>query len=279
MTALRALDRAVDLAPGDHVSWAYGDLRGLRRVCVETFAEGAARGEQLVYIGDTGHGGLWDDLADLDGRDELRESGRLRVHDVSELYQVSGSFVPQLQVETFRAEAQRAVREGYAGLRVVGDVTGLVAHDTLWPAFVDYELSLEAMYAVTPVLGICVFDRTRVGERWREVSCLHRIQHIAGGEPTFALTCSTGVVRLAGEVDAGSVDELRRLLDAVLAATTGMLELNLADLTFLDVAGARVLAQVRDRMASEGRQLLLTGVCRSAGVALSAFDLKGGAQQ
>lgn len=279
VTELRVLDRAVDLAPGDHVSWAYDDLDGLRTACVDTFTEGAARGEQLVYIGDRDHGDLQDDLAGLDGRDAMLESGRLRIHSIAELYQSTGAFDPQVQVETFRAEAHRAVRDGYTGLRVVGDVTDIVTNPGLHSAFVDYELALESMYAETPVLGICAIDRGRVGDRWREVSCLHRIQHVAGDQPTFALTFADGVVRLFGELDAGSVDELRRLLDAVLTTSTGELEVSLQGVDFIDVAATRVLAGAHQTLGCGGRQMVLRDVKRSAVLPLRAFNLLGGEGQ
>jgi anti-anti-sigma factor len=277
VTALRALDRAVDLTLGDHVSWVYDDLDGLRAACVDTFTEGAARGEQLVYIGDRNHGDLEADLAGLEGREVMLESGRLRIHSIAELYRVTSTFRPQAQVEAFPAEAQQAVREGYTGLRVVGDVTDIVGNTALWDTFVDYELALESMYAETPVIGICALDRGRVGERWRDISCLHRIQHVADGQPTFALTFADGVVRLFGEVDAASVDELRGLLDAVLGMSDDGLEVSLKGLDFIDVAGSRVLASAHRQLDAGGRQMVISDVKRSAALPLRVFRLEGGA--
>lgn len=241
---LRVLERAVDLAPGDHVSWAYDDLAGLRQACADTFAEGAARGEQLVYIGDRGHQNLRDDLSGVE--------------------------------ERARVEAQRAIREGFTGLRVVGDVTEVVVDPDLHADFVAYELALEAMYAVTPVVGICAVDRTRMGQRWREMSALHRVQHISGQEPTFAVTYSSGVVRLFGELDAASAPDFRRILGAVLGSTSGVLEVNLDGLDFIDVGASRVLAHAREVMGRAERDLLLTGVSRRTAAPLAAFNLHGG---
>lgn len=273
---LRVLERAVDLAPGDHVSWAYDDLAGLRQACADTFAEGAARGEQLVYIGDRGHQNLRDDLSGVEERDALIAAGRLRIHSTAELYHATGRFEPHAQVETFRVEAQRAIREGFTGLRVVGDVTEVVVDPDLHADFVAYELALEAMYAVTPVVGICAVDRTRMGQRWREMSALHRVQHISGQEPTFAVTYSSGVVRLFGELDAASAPDLRRILGAVLGSTSGVLEVNLDGLDFIDVGASRVLAHAREVMGRAERDLLLTGVSRRTAAPLAAFNLHGG---
>jgi anti-anti-sigma factor len=276
VTALRVLERAVDLAPGDHVSWAYDDLDGLREACADTFAEGAARGEQLVYIGDRGHEELRDDLSALESRDALLENGRLRLHSVAELYPATGRLEPQAQVETFRVEAERALRDGFTGLRVVGDVTEIVADPDQQADFLDYELALEDLYAASPVVGICAIDRSRVEEGWRELSALHRVQHASGHQPTFALTCSSGVVRLFGELDASSSAEFARLLDAVLASTSGALEVNLDALDFIDVGASRVLAGAHEEMSGAERELLLTGVRRPAALPLAAFNLHAG---
>jgi anti-anti-sigma factor len=277
VTALRRLERAVDLDHGDHVAWAYDERADLCTVLADTFTEAAGRGEQLIYVGNRDRAGLCDDLADLDGRDAMMENGRLRVHSIAELYHATGRFEPRAQVETFRAEAQRAVRAGYHGLRVVGDVTDLVTDGAGHAAFVDYELALEAMYAVTPVTGICAFDRHRLGEQWREIAALHRLQHAAGQGPGFALTYASGAVRLFGELDASSAAEFQRLLDAVLAATTGVLEVDHDRLDFIDVSASRVLAEARQTMACANRDLQLTGVRRAAVLPLAAFNLHGGA--
>lgn len=279
MTALRRLERAVGLAHGDHVAWAYDDRADLRTVLTDTFTEGAGRGEQMIYIGNRDRAALCEDLVGLDGRDAMLEDGRLRVHSTAELYHATGRFEPQAQVETFRAQAQRALREDYQGLRVVGDVTDVVTDGVGHDAFVGYELALEALYAAAPVTGICAFDRSRLGDGWREMAALHRLQHAPGQDPGFALSYSSGVVRLFGEVDASSTPEFQRLLDAVLAVTSGMLEVSLDRLDFIDVSASRVLAEAHLTMACAGRELLLTGVRRAAVLPLAAFNLQGGAPQ
>ena len=103
------------------------------------------------------------------------------------------------------------------------------------------------------------------------------ILHAAGQGPGFALTYASGAVRLFGELDASSAAEFQRLLDAVLAATTGVLEVDLDRLDFIDVSASRVLAEARQTMACANRDLQLTGVRRAAVLPLAAFNLHGGA--
>jgi anti-anti-sigma factor len=271
------LSRAVDLAPGDHVAWAYDDLASLRAVCADTFAEGASRGEQLVYLGHRPLGHLVDDLAGLEGRDALIRSGQLTVHAVEYAGSHSSGLDADAQVASWRSSAEAAVESGYSGLRVVGDITEEVADPDCLGDLLECELAVDAMYAAAPALALCVFDRTRTGSRWREVSALHRIQHIPGAEGGFALTLANGVVRLIGEVDLSSVDEFAHLLGAAAQATTGPLEVDLAGLDFIDVAASRALARARTSMRGAGRELLVTGARHAAALPLREFRLFEGA--
>lgn len=276
MSTLRTLERAVDLAPGDHASWAYDDLYGLRAACVDTFDEGASRGEQLVYIGYRPLGELVEDLAGLESRDALLGSGQLEVHTVDGVSLDSAGLDTSARVETWRSRAEAAVASGYTGLRVVGDITEEIADAAHRRGLIECELAVDGMYAAAPAMALCVFDRRRAGSRWQEISSLHRIQHIAGQDPAFALTMSAGVVRLAGEVDTASADALSSLLKAVVGSTSGMLEVNLDDLAFIDVAASRVLARTHHTMQAQGRELFLTGVGRAAALPLGHFDLHRG---
>ena len=277
MSAPRTLSRAVDLAPGDHVSWAYDDLSSLRAACADTFAEGASRGEQLVYLGHRTLGHLVDDLAGLEGRDALLKSGQLTVHALEYSSPDNAALDAGAQVASWRSRAEAAVQSGYSGLRVVGDITEEVADPACLGDLLECELAVDAMYAAAPALALCVFDRTRTGSRWREVSSLHRIQHIPDADASFALTVSNGVVRLIGELDLSSVDEFARLLGAVAESTSGPLEVDLAGLDFIDVAASRVLARVRTAMRGAGRELLVTGATHAAALPLREFRLLEGA--
>ena len=276
MSAPRTLSRAVDLAPGDHVSWAYDDLSSLRAACVDTFAEGVSRGEQLVYLGHRTLGHLVDDLAGLEGRDALLRSGQLTVHAFEGTSPDRSGLDAGAQVASWRSRAEAAVQSGYSGLRVVGDITEEVADPARLGDLLECELAVDAMYAAAPALALCVFDRTRTGSRWREVSSVHRIQHIPGAEASFALTISHGVVRLIGEVDLALVDEFARLLGAVAESTTGPLEVDLAGLDFIDVAASRVLARARTAMRDAGREMLVTGAKPAAALPLREFRLLEG---
>ena len=66
------------------------------------------------------------------------------------------------------------------------------------------------------------------------------------------------VVRLVGELDAGTVPQVRDYLESVLRP--GRLVLDLRDVTFLDCAGIETLVRTHERVRRRGGWLCLTEV-------------------
>lgn len=80
------------------------------------------------------------------------------------------------------------------------------------------------------------------------------------------------LVRLTGELDLDTRDELRRVLDAALAASRTGVDLDLTDVRFCDCAGLNTLLAARERARREGRTLTFTAVGPAA---RHVFDLTG----
>jgi len=62
-------------------------------------------------------------------------------------------------------------------------------------------------------------------------------------------------VRVTGEVDLATATELRQRLNAVIAAGTGDVDLDLSDVTFLDSSGVSVLLAARHALHDTRHQL------------------------
>lgn len=268
MTGLRTLERAVGLGPGDHASWAYDDVSELKSACVDYFTDGLNRGERLMYVGARALEALVDDLADLPQRDLLLEDGALTVHTLGEHLNDPDALVPEVQLEARRQIAQDALAAGYSGLRVVGDITELAVRPDLIDPLVEFELVVDRAMSTTSVTTLCALDRQRAGERWRQVSALHAIQHSPGRNASFALRKSDAALSLVGEIDIACAKDLDALLDHLLRTTSGDLAFELSGLEFIDVAGTRRLALFRRTMASSGRSLLF---CRLSPAARRTF--------
>ena len=68
------------------------------------------------------------------------------------------------------------------------------------------------------------------------------------------------VLKLLGELDLCSADDLRRAVDAVLEQHDPQsLTMDLSALTFADCAGLSVLVWARNRLAERGHELVITG--------------------
>jgi anti-anti-sigma factor len=62
-------------------------------------------------------------------------------------------------------------------------------------------------------------------------------------------------IRVTGEVDLATAPELRRRLDAVIAAGTGNIDVDLSDVAFLDSSGLAVLLAAHQAACDEHRRL------------------------
>lgn len=273
MTGLQTLERAVGLGPGDHASWAYDDVSELKAACVDYFSEGLVRQERLMYVGGRAHDALVDDLAALPDRDPLIDDGRLTVVSLEGHLDAAEGLDARAQVEARRQLATAVVQEGYAGLRVVGDITEFVVRPGLLDHLVEFELAADTMMASAPVTALCALDRRRTGLRWRHVSALHRIQHSPDRHPTFSLGGSGSALKLVGEIDISSIGDLDQVLDHLAVATTGALTFDLSGLSFIDVAGTRRLAAFQRSMADAGRAVLFRRLTPAAQRTFRAFAM------
>ena len=87
---------------------------------------------------------------------------------------------------------------------------------------------------------------------------------------TFRVDGST--LFLIGEADAGAVDEIGAHLDQ--APSLGDLDLDLADLTFIDLAALRAILQFRSQLAADDRSLTVVNPSRPVSLLLriTRFD-------
>ncbi len=273
MGTLRVLDRAVGMTLGDHVSWAYDDPADLVSAATDYLAEGAERGERLVYIGSKSELELVDDLALLPERDRMLETGQLAARPLESLFDSRPDADPHVDEASFRGDLDRALADGCPGMRVAADLTELAEDPARMNQLVEYEIALDAMTAEATTTALCGFDRRRTGARWTQVAALHGVRHGDGTDLPLSVSPGDSAVSLSGEIDVANVDDLRALLRAVQEVSSGDLVVDMSDLDFIDVAGTRVLVSFDRAMAAAGRGLRFRGTRRTAGRLLEVFGL------
>jgi anti-anti-sigma regulatory factor len=267
----RPLAEPLGLGPGDHAAWT---LEGGEYAAAVTsyFTEGVARGERLVLV--NGHGeGCLDLLGDLPERDRLLEHGQLVLPPPEETYGRLLDHDIWQQVEHVERLAALALDAGYAGLRVWADITPLTQDPQTLQRYLDYDVAIEAAFTHCPVTGLCALEASRPQPQWTRLASRHRLRRETLDSPPMAVSMYNSEARLVGEVDLSCHDELVDALSSVARATRGRLTMDLAELEFLDVGGARVLARFVAELADVGRPVDLVGAGRLTARLLTLFGV------
>jgi signal transduction histidine kinase len=170
------------LRASGHLCFPYESEDERRRVLIAFVREGLARHERCVYIG------LPDDqsafvaaLRDA-GVPALRalERGELVLATQAETYLRSGAFDPDDALALMTELTDRALADGFAGLRATGEASGPLP-DELWPRVMRYEALLNERLGRRPFVGLCRFPSASVPpERVRDVLRTHPFALVRG---------------------------------------------------------------------------------------------------
>jgi anti-anti-sigma regulatory factor len=223
------------LRPGDHVCWTYADDAERRRIAVTYVRAGLRDHHKVVYCaGDQGSDRALADLV-AEGIDvtSALHAGRL---------DVQAPHPGHLTRRFWGAAVRQAHREGYAGLRALGDMAWASAKNLDW-----YEQQLNRVFSDGYGMAVCLYDRRRCAEdTLARVGRAHPCTVSAGRaceEPRLRMVRSGATLKLTGEADLSNRDALATLLDHLLedAGPGRTLTVDLADLRFADASTCRLL--------------------------------------
>ena len=237
------------LRPGDHVSWTVEDDDDYGRLCTEYVRDAVAQHERvfLVTAGTTPSAllaTLTDAGVDAEG---LVRNGQLQVRPWEEVYLVDGRFQPELMIARCSETLARAHDDGFAGLRMLGDMSWAAAAPPGVDGLERYEAQVNRVFLADDVRGVCVYDRRvfdgprlaalqtvhpgaaepGVDEDWRPLLRIRRLDGTRG-------------LRLDGEADVSNHEAVLIALDSLAgpASGGGLPTLDLTDLRFMDIATA-----------------------------------------
>lgn len=250
------------LKPGDHVCLLFESDEEHRSAVTAYVLHGLVRGEKALYLAD--------DLGGETARQFLHNSefepylagGQLVVFPGREAFLNQGSFDPNSTILMLRNERARAGAQGYAALRVAGDMA-LVQELPGSERWIDYEMELEAFLSGSTALGMCQYDRRRCGPDiiYRALALHHAGVRLVSDQPLhygrlqiIPLEDRCGL-RLEGELDLASREALASALDVEILPGAD-LYVDLAELSFADIGGLRVLLNPALRL-DVGRRLFL----------------------
>ena len=170
--------------------------------------------------------------------------GRLALLPLAEFYPTEGQ----------RQVVDRALAEGFPAVRMSAGASA--ARTILSPGdYLSVERGMDELARSLPVSALCQYERScTTGSRLRDAVGVH-VRGIREGY--FATdTGELGLV-LRGEVDAGNAEVLEAAVTAFTDVPPRVLRLDVAELSFVDVAACRALVRgSRDFRASGGRVLL-----------------------
>jgi anti-anti-sigma factor len=236
----------VAVRPGEHACCRFSRAEDRERLAFAFVHDGLRRGHKVIYLCDS------DDTSDFVARlaavDDRVEpalaSGQLDLRPARDAYLPDGTFRMEDMLEAGRADRLLARQEGYAGLSLTGEMSALCGapgSETL----AEYERRL-ADGEHDDCIVLCQYDHGRFSPallsdlaRSHAVDASPELGAIGReGRLSAARITSDGTLRLAGELDFERADALAEVLAAHFHGT---LLLDLADVTFIDLAGMRAL--------------------------------------
>jgi anti-anti-sigma factor len=258
------------------VSWTYRDADGFAAAVLPYLDEGRRQDEQLLLIGPS-HAALLDAVADLPQRDALLADGRLQV--LTAHAEICPDVEPGAgaELDVYRGAVETALGRGLTGLRVAADVTPLARSGPAARARLHAdELRADAMIGTIAMTALCLYDASLGEDVLAPIRVLHPFRHHRGLEPLAHLSGRGPTLSLQGELDVTQADDVCRALVDVASAEHGEVVLDLAGLSFLDVAGARALAMAARELEGTGVRLRLVGGHRLVLRCLELFGLGDG---
>lgn len=240
----------ITMRPHDHIGWVFDGLAGFDSLAAVFLADGAARGERLMYIS-----------ADPDPSVESRlgaavASHGVQVASIADVYGSTKIIDPASVLASFSAVFVDALAGGYSGLRVAADNTPLVVDDAGLAAWYQWEIMADRFMSENPASALCAFDREKVNvDRLRYLATLHPLSSASSPEPQYRLFAEDGWLRVEGEIDSFAVSQIPLALE-VLPPRTGVLidlaKSRLADpiavADLLRLCGAGTVVAARDEL-------------------------------
>lgn len=229
----------ITMRPHDHIGWIFDDLTEFDALAAPFLAEGAARGEWLMYI-------AADPAPDVESRlGTAVASHGVHVASTADVYGRTGIVDPTSLLATFSAVFVDALANGCSGLRVAADNTSLVTREAGLAAWFRWEIIADRFMAENPATAMCAFNREKVDvNRLRHLATLHPLSSPDNPEPQYRLFAEKGLLRVEGQIDSYAVSQIVLALE-VLPPDTGVL-IDLGSAQLVSRAPVEGLRELRD---------------------------------
>lgn len=183
-----------------------------------------------------------------------RRAGQVRVLTAREAYLPEGRFDPPGMLHSLVDHVDQAAREGYPGLRLVGDMAWVLDGPPGADLLAGYEAQVNQFYMDGRAMGVCLYDqRVFPTSLVRQVAGAHPASSTGGVSgawtPLLRIRRTTDPygLRLTGEADLSNRQAVTATLDAVLDQQpdpAAPIHVDVAGLRFADAATAALLGRL-----------------------------------
>jgi len=151
------------VSPGDHLCCVYRNEAEHQAVLAPFIRSGLEQGHKILYIADTRTAESVLHFLRQEGisTDVHTTSGQLVLATSRETYLQGDCFDPEAMIVLIRQEADKALREGYAALRVTGEMSWALRGMAGSERLMEYEAKLNRILPHSSVIGLCQYDMRR----------------------------------------------------------------------------------------------------------------------
>jgi anti-anti-sigma regulatory factor len=274
---VRTAGADVPLEPGDHICAFVDGARDGLDVIERMVAAGVEAGDKVVVFTDAAPSGAVLDRLPGPG---VGAKGQVQVMSARQTYLSNGRFHPRAAMDLLMDHIDRAARAGFAGLRLVGDMTWALAQPPPPDQLAGYERQVNQLFLDGQALAVCVYDRSAFSrDTLQQVACAHPGMAVAGVDrewtPLLRIRRTTDPygLRLTGEADFSNHQALAGAVDAVVVQQPDPavpIVVDLAGLQFADAASATLLGRLAQK-APAGADF--TGCQRAVETVLDCLDV------
>jgi len=236
------VDHVPGAGPADHLCWIYENDADLDAAARRFLTDGLERGERVLCVGERVIESLRTMSPPVPDLAAALERGAVETMTLDQAYAAAGPTRPEPQLAYYDTATRRALSDGYRGLRVIAEVSGLAMDPVQRADLVQWE-QLTDQYAVRGAgfAAMCAYRSDLTGEALGDVAAVHPVVRSRAEVSSFRFFVDGDRLALAGSADTFCSERLARVLAA--CGVTGGAVLDVAGLEFIDVGACRVLAR------------------------------------
>jgi signal transduction histidine kinase len=156
-------ERLHEIGPGDHICLVYDEQEEQAAAVVPYIKVGLERRERCLYVADDEAIGEASRRLQDAGVDVVGETARGALSLVAnrDAYLRFGQFNPDEMVTFLGQSTERTRADGFAALRITGEMTWALGSEVGCDRLIEYEVSLNRFFPGSHALAVCQYHRQR----------------------------------------------------------------------------------------------------------------------